>query len=143
MGKWSIHGRIKVTGSFVAMVCVPIKLGYVFTVGSFSALKSLLEKWLNFHLGPEQSHTNKFCKKWQLRFIMQHTVKQLGEIWVKISGSIYKNVKLDTNVYTVSPPFPLRNLILNCCKDMFPIPWHKYKLFQMFHNIFKAQRKQW
>ena len=70
-GKWSIHGRIKVTGSLVAMVCVLTKLSYVFTVGSFSALKSLLEKWLNFHLGSEQSHTNKFC---QLRFIMQHTV---------------------------------------------------------------------
>ena len=74
MGKWSIHGGIKVTGSLVATVCIPTKLGYVFTVGSFSALKSLLEKWLNFHLGPEQSHTNKIYKKWQLRFIMQHTV---------------------------------------------------------------------
>jgi hypothetical protein len=56
-------------------------------------------------------------------------IKQLGEIWVKISGSIYKNMELDTNVHAV-PPLPLRNLdlILNCCGDMPPIPCHKYVL---------------
>ena len=33
-----------------------------------------LQKWLNLHFGPEQSCTNKFRKKQQLQFIMQHTV---------------------------------------------------------------------
>ena len=37
------------------------------------SLIEALQKWLNLHFGLEQSCTNKFCKKWQLRFIMQHT----------------------------------------------------------------------
>ena len=37
--------------------------------------------------------------------IQAQYLKQLGEIWVKISGGIYKNVELDTNVHTVSHKF--------------------------------------
>jgi hypothetical protein len=36
MSKWSVHGKIKVTASLVATVCVPAKLGHVFAVGSLS-----------------------------------------------------------------------------------------------------------
>ena len=34
MTKCSVHGKIKFTASLVATVCVPAKLGHVFTVGS-------------------------------------------------------------------------------------------------------------
>jgi hypothetical protein len=48
-----------------------------------------LQKWLNLHFGPEQSCTNKFRKKRQLRFIMQHTVShfkcRLSELRCKLS----------------------------------------------------------
>jgi hypothetical protein len=44
----------------------------------YEAFKSLLAKWLNFHFGPEQSYTNRLHRKRQLRFIMQHTVDNLG-----------------------------------------------------------------
>ena len=34
MSKCSVHGKIKLTASLVATVCVPAKLGHVFTVES-------------------------------------------------------------------------------------------------------------
>jgi len=37
--------------------------------------------------------------------IQAQYLKQLGKIWVKISGGIYKNVELDTNIRTVPPKF--------------------------------------
>ena len=37
----------------------------------------------------------------------------------KSVGVSTKNVELDTNVHSVPPPFPLRNLIVNCCRDIF------------------------
>ena len=74
MTKCSVHGKIKFTASLVATVCVPAKLGHVFAVGSLGCAQKSFGEVAESPFGPEQSYTNKFGKKRQLRFIMQHTV---------------------------------------------------------------------
>jgi hypothetical protein len=55
----------------VATVCVPAKLGHVFAVGSLGCAQKSFGEVAESPFGPEQSYTNRFGKKRQLRFIMQ------------------------------------------------------------------------
>jgi hypothetical protein len=59
------------------------------------SLIEALQKWLNLHFWPEQSYTNKFGKKWQLRLIMQHTVTLLAKVFSK--PGIRHNPAIRTN----------------------------------------------
>ena len=51
MGKWRVHGKIKLTASLVATVCVPAKLGYVFAVGSLGCAQKSFGEVAKFPFG--------------------------------------------------------------------------------------------
>jgi hypothetical protein len=49
-------------------------LNVPFTLFTRTVANESLQKRPNFHFESKQSRANKFCRKWQLRFIMQRTV---------------------------------------------------------------------
>jgi len=79
MSKWNVHGKIKVTASLVATVCVPAKLGHVFAVGSLGYTQRSFGEVAKFPFG---ARTKLHKQILQLRFIMQHTVKR------RLSGKV-------------------------------------------------------
>src|ERR1700683_4064362 len=84
MGEWSFNCRIKITAGSVAMVCVPAKLGYVFTVGILGCAQKSFGEVAEFPFWVQTKLHKQVCKKWQPRFIMQHTVSPQISLFIKI-----------------------------------------------------------
>ena len=76
MIKGSVHSKIKLMASLVATVCVPAKLGHVFAVGSLGCAQKSFGEVAKFLFWARTKLHKQVLQKWQLRFIMQHTVNR-------------------------------------------------------------------